>query len=134
MAGETNDQANSASGTPVPPRSPKERAVVWGGILVLLGIMAVQAFAWVNFSRTKAPLQKAVSDSDDSEHVVTEEMVKGWIRGTPALETGTPESALELPSAKRMDTYTWKGIVRDYQLKIFYGLGTNPEVVEIRTN
>lgn len=115
-------------------RSPVERAVVWGFILVVVGLVIIQGNAYLNFRNTNVPLQAAVKKSDDSEQAATESMVKALVRGTPAYETGAPEDAMDLPSAKRMDTYTWKALLRDYSLRVYYGAGDNPEVVETRTN
>jgi len=115
---------------PKKPRSPVERAVVWGGIAILLGLLAIQANAFMSFSQTKKPLLAAVRESDDTDKVVTEEMVKGMIQGNPAHETGAPEGISDV-SAKRMDTYTWKGLFRSYAIKVFYGVGEPAEVVSV---
>ena len=113
------------------PRSPVERAIVWGGILIMLGIAGVQGYAYLNYSQTIKPIQAAVKESDDTEKVVTEEMVKGWVKGQPQYETSAPDGTQEMLNAKRMDVYTWKGVFRSYVLKVFYGVGDNPEVVSM---
>lgn len=115
---------------PKKPRSPVERALVWGGIAILLVMLAIQANACLRFSQTKNPLLAAVKESDDTDKVVTEEMVKAMIQGKPAHETGAPEGNLDV-SAKRMDTYTWKGIFFSYAIKVYYGVGEPAEVVSI---
>jgi hypothetical protein len=129
-----NDEASDKTPPAAKPRSPVERALVWGFILIALGLVAIQANAYMSFRNTNVPLQKAVQQSDDSEHSTTESMVKELIKGSPAYETGPPEDAGELPSAVRMDTYTWKGLLRSYSIRVYYGVGDNPEVVETRTN
>lgn len=127
-------------------RSPIERAVVWGGIAILLVVAGMQFLAWNGFRRTLKPLQAAMQKADESEETVTEAHVKEMLRGNPTRQESGPRSdsvkignadedadtgdstaapdASELAAsgASRIDTYTWKGLFRSYVLRVYYGI------------
>lgn len=92
------------------PRSPKERLVVWGGIGLLLVLVAVQAQARFGYEKSREKLQTALnhdlgnntffSIKDVDQHIV------GWARRDET-EPGKV-------------TYTWSGLGRSYGLTLKY--------------
>lgn len=120
-----SDQEPAVAPVAKKPRSTVERVIVQGGILLLLLMAVVQYLAYRNFAKTRSPLQAAVKESDDSDAVVTEEMVGKMVHGSPHYVKGEP-------GPSRVDTYTWNGLLKNYVLHVRYSVNP-PEVVGIET-
>lgn len=146
MSDNAASQPSAATGA-APQRSPVEKAIVRGLILVMLIVVGLQGFAWWGFSRTTSPVLAALKAADDGDDELNESEVKPMIKGSPAYArwskkdgvwtqqegaTLTEEQAA-LPSvhdtASRLDSYTWKGLLKSYTIRLYYGVGDDPVVI-----
>ncbi|TWT55290.1 hypothetical protein KOR42_29170 [Thalassoglobus neptunius] len=91
-------KANSKS------RSPVERIVVWGGILLLLALVATEGYARYSYTtsleKLRSELQK--DEAGDREPLTVEE-AKSLIVGSPAEST----------AGNRM-TFQFRGLIKDF--------------------
>lgn len=119
-----NTASATAAKTAKKPRSPVERIVVWGGILVMLVLLGWQYYAKSCFQQTSdrlnAALAKADTDDDakDAERLY-DGTVKKLLVGNPKL-TESNEKTGKMGVSK-IDTYTWSGPFKPYSLEITFG-------------
>jgi hypothetical protein len=113
-------------------------AVVWG---VRAAVSAVAALllglAWheyqvkQDFSSTNETWQKALRSKGENDDLTKSEFSRLAVKGSPTVtsDNAGPNSI----SATTVDTYTWKGRIRTYAVKVYFGLGNDPpvELVEV---
>lgn len=145
MADNVPNQSSASSGAPQ--RSPVEKFLVRGVILVMLVVVGRQGMAWWGFSQTTSPLLAAVKAADDGNDELTAKEVEPMIKGSPIYAKWTKkdgkwtqqegatinEEEAMLPSvhdtASRLDSYTWKGWLKSYTIRLYYGVGDDPVVI-----
>lgn len=96
-------------------RSPVERIVVWGGIVVLLGLAAYQARARVGYTMTLSALQDRLEEDEgsDAKQLLLKDLdsyVVGWPSRTQE-EPTTHKGTIEL---------TWPGLSASYGIVVGY--------------
>jgi hypothetical protein len=109
----------SAPATPSPakkPRSPAERVIVWGGIILLLGLVAVQAHARFGYEMTLKNLQARVANDDDG----SESGNPLYVTDLPGLLVGFPTSSVSEEGRWRTVTYSWQGLGKSYTIRMPY--------------
>ena len=137
---------SSSSGAPAAkakkPRSPVERAVVWGGILVMAALVGYQYYEFRAFRQSADSLWAALKESDtdaDKQDAVRlyEKTVKTMLTGNPKLtESKTFDND---PKLSKTDKYAWAGPFKAYTLELQFGkAGTTerdaPEVLNLIEN
>jgi hypothetical protein len=127
------DPANSAPTVPPPaknPRSPVERAVVWGVILIGLVVLMVELRATYSLAADRDALLAAIDRSPTS---VTESEAEKLITRYSQRESQSGLHANVL-AASRVDTYKYGGLLKKRVLYVYYGLkrrGHEQDVLEV---
>lgn len=103
------------------PRSPVERIIVWGAIIVLLGVVAVEARARKGYEWTLNALQKQLAKDEgaDAEPLLVKDIDKyvvGWPRRTESEE-----------GSYHKITLTWGGLFRSHGIDLTYDSRDNGE-------
>ncbi|MDB5345610.1 MAG: hypothetical protein JWP89_3987 [Schlesneria sp.] len=104
---------------PTPKRSPLERALVWGGILVLLVVVGSELLAQRGYNSTLAGLEETF----DSGQTLAETELPGHIRGFAIRNE-------EKKNEVRTLTMTWPSLFRTYKLRLPIATGDILCVVE----
>lgn len=105
------------------------RGVVFGGLAIML-VLALQEFqtkqaamgttdAWLAAMKAK-PVDADLTKSEFSRIAV---------QGRPTIVSGPAET--NSFHAKTVETYTWSGVFRRYEAKVYLGLGTDPTIEAI---
>ena len=101
--------------TPTPPfkkpRSPVERVIVWGGIAIMLGILAFEARQKYSYDPTVSQLRKLLSDETETYLKLSE--VRPLIAGSPS-ESRTP---YERKAYHKIDL-KWPSLFKDYRVQL----------------
>jgi len=107
--------ANAVSQTPTPsgkkPRNPVERVIVWGGIAVMLGVVAYEAVHKYAYDSTVSRMRKMVSD--DTEKYMKLSEVRALIAGLPT-EVKSPH---ERKAYNKLD-FKWPSMFKDYRVQL----------------
>jgi hypothetical protein len=107
MSSDPTPTASSAdSRSPAPPkkRNPIERIIVWGLIVVLVGVSAREAVARFGYTNSLNSLQVALEGDEDGDTLMLEQV--------PAHLSGGPRQ--ENNDARRVVSYHWSGLLKDY--------------------
>ena len=114
---------NSNEGQPVKKRSSMERAVVWGGILILLAVLAFEAMSSNQYNTTLKGLEVAVqSKNDDFVHVgIPASDLAKFIKGSPIRTEESSEVLLArdplLKGQKRV-LFQWPSLFKLYKIAV----------------
>ncbi len=105
------------------------RGVVFGGLAILL-VLALQEFqtkqaATGTIDAWRATMKAKAVDADFTKS----EFGKIAVQGRPTIVSGP--AGTNPYSAKTVETYTWSGIFRRYEVKVYIGLGTDPTIEAI---
>ena len=107
--------ANSVSQTPTPsgkkPRNPVERVIVWGGIAVMLGVVAYEGVHKYGYDSTVSRMRKMVSE--DTEKYMKLSEVRALIAGSPT-EVKSPH---ERKAYSKLD-FKWPSMFKDYRVQL----------------
>ncbi|MEK6259684.1 MAG: hypothetical protein AABP62_13790 [Planctomycetota bacterium] len=105
------------------------RGVVFGGLAVLL-VPALQEFQTKRAATGTAEAWRAAMKAKPVDSELTKsEFGKVPVQGRPAMVSGPAET--NSLAAKTVETYTWSGVFRQYVVKVYFGLGTDPTVEAI---
>jgi hypothetical protein len=101
-----------------------ERVIVWGVIAGLMVVLGLQWRAHDGFSKTRDAIQTAIKVAEESPGV---EQRSVSINDVPAMIHGNPHRATEpidIPFHPEMkvDTYTWRGVLKPYTLRLYFGV------------
>jgi hypothetical protein len=111
------------------PRSAVERAIVWGGIGILLIVAGIQGMAAYGFSMSSGPILAAVEKANESSDELSlneaEQMMAGIWRKTPIQQNGSD----------RFIVYSWSGVYQSYTITLTVGADeSNPSVMGCELN
>ena len=129
---------NSKKKTKAKPEPSINPAVVWGVRAVISVVAAVLlGLGWheyqvkQDFSSTNETWQKALRSKGENADLNKSEFSGLPVKGSPSVtsDKAGPNSL----AAATVDTYTWKGRIRTYAVKVYFGLGNDPpvELVEV---
>ena len=105
------------------------RGVVFGVLAVLL-VLALQEFQTKRAATGTAEGWRAAMKAKPVDAELTKsEFGKVVVQGRPTMVTGPAET--NSFAAKTVETYTWSGVFRQYVVKVYFGLGTDPTVEAI---
>ncbi len=99
-------------------RSPVERALVWGLILVLVLVVLFEFKAKRNFDNSLNALNEAFQDADQNNKFLTASQVDEIVSGHSSVNTDKLGANRFL--ADRQDTYTFKGLIKTHTIYIAY--------------
>jgi hypothetical protein len=106
------------------PRSPVERAVVWGGILILLILVGIE-FNWKRSHETAMnSLLEKVKQEETTEQSVKAADVKAIVGGkVPRVESVVGKRLAS--NAARVEIYSWPtlNVLSKRELYVYYGVG-----------
>lgn len=122
-------KADHAASPAKKPRSPVERAIVWGGILILAGVLAFEARQKSSYGSSIDRVKKAFAEQElvDKHYTLTD--VRQLIAGGPS-ETQSPHAN----KAWRRLEMKWPSLFKDYRMEfIMENDGENPLVITFST-
>jgi hypothetical protein len=105
------------------PRSPVERVIVWGGIIVLLLLVAVQAHARKGYEWTLEALQPLVDDDFEGAVPLAIADVEQHVVGFPSQS----ENVVSPTRTERV--YRWRGLRGSYGITLAYNPAADTSVV-----
>jgi type II secretory pathway pseudopilin PulG len=105
------------------------RGVVFGILGVLLIVALLDFQAKQSATKTAEAWRAALRDKGETADLTKSEMDKIPVSGSPSISKF--KSPTRSTHANEVDTYTWKGTIRTYVVKVSYGLGNDPTVEEI---
>jgi hypothetical protein len=128
------------AGTPAKKtRSPVERAVVWGGILLMVVLVGYQYYVNRCYRQTSDKLNVVLKEADTDADALNavrlyDTTVKKMLVGNPKLAESR-ETKMDWTTSK-VDTYTWSGPFKSYSLELHFGKAGSterdaPEVLNI---
>jgi hypothetical protein len=108
------------------PRSPVERIIVWGGILVLLVLVAAQARARMGYQMTVDALRERVmlDEGANPQSLLLKDIdqhIVGWPNRTEE----------KFGKTEQVVTLTWKGLLSTYGVDVRATQDTEPVVLEL---
>ena len=112
-----------------PRRSPVERVIVWGGIAILLVLLAIQGRARLGYAWTLSRLQSrlALDDGPEARPLYAKDvdpLVMGW----PLRTTEHVSERLDVVE------YSWHGLLSSYSISVHYDpTDAEPAVYEVLT-
>jgi hypothetical protein len=122
----------STSNTPEPEapvtvtkrRSPVERAIVWGGILVLLGVVSVEFVGSRAQQGALAKLTETMEAGLNNNKPLREAEVRSILGREPDSKEDVSELNLN-SNAKRVEIYRWFSLIpmKPRELYVYYGTG-----------
>lgn len=123
-----SDAAPETSAPQKPQRNPVERLVVWGLILVLLGVLAFEAKQQYAYGAALKSLQEAFKEDDaDSYHKLSD--VRKMMGGSPK-ETALPAKT----KLHRSLEFQWASLFKEYKLVLqTESIGDDPLVLSFMT-
>ncbi len=102
------------------------RGVVFGGLAILL-VLAVQEFQTKNAATGTAAAWRAAMKAKPVDAELTKsEFSRIVVQGRPTIVSGP--AGTNSFAAKTVETYTWSGVFRRYEAKVYFGLGADPTV------
>lgn len=104
-----------------PARSPVERVIVWGVIVLGLGLIGIEASSHLAHASALGKLQSRVKENSEKDVGITKKDVD-LIMGSqvPVSEKLNPMATSM--GASRVDIYTYKGLLRQRKLYVYYGI------------
>ena len=114
---------SASPGTGKKPRSPVERFIVWGGIVVLLLLVAVQAHARKGYELTLQALQPLVDDDYEGGVPLPIADIDSHVVGFPS------RSENELSATRTERVYRWRGLRGSYGITLEYNPSIDTPVV-----
>ncbi|MDZ4688757.1 MAG: hypothetical protein SH850_27095 [Planctomycetaceae bacterium] len=125
-----NDPPKPAAPTKKP-RSPGEKLVVWGGIVVLLLLAAVQAHARFGYEMSLKKLQARVASDDNG----TVDGAPLYLSDVPTYLVGWPSRKVEEERHWHAVTYSWVGLGKSYSIRMPYDTTeAKPVILSLETN
>ena len=115
------------------PGSKIERVLVRGGIAILLGIVAIEGWAYWQMYRAHSLLLAELRKAETTDHHLTPETVKSILGSRQPSLTRSVKLAT---GEERYDVYHFAGLLKTRELCVHYGVPgvkANPEVVEVTT-
>lgn len=125
-ASAANRSDSQGSAKAKPPRSPVERIIVWGGILVLLLLVAAQARARIGYQMTVDALRERVllDEGANPQSLLLKDIdqhIVGWPNRTEE----------KFGKTEHVVTLTWKGLLSTYGVDVRATQDTEPVVLEL---
>lgn len=132
----------SPSAKPAKPRSPVERMVVWGGICILLVMVAIEFTSRQAQSQALASLAKQIRAIEEPENDPQQEFIEhiGVKAADVKLAVGNRVPVVEdvagrhlTNGGKRLEVYSWFTLspVRKREMYVYYGAGDDADVVSV---
>jgi hypothetical protein len=120
----------TAAPAPKKPRSPLEKVVVRGGILLLLLLVAVQAHARFGYEMSLKKLQARIAEDEtnvDGKPLLVSEL--------PQCIVGWPCRTVEKDRHWERVTYSWRGLTQCFEIRMPYDSSDeHPAVMSLETN
>ncbi len=107
------------------------RAAIATVVVVLLGLAWHEYQVKQDFSSTNETWQNALRSKGENDDLTKSEFSRLPVKGSPSVtsDKAGPNSL----AATKVDTYTWKGRIRTYAVKVYFGMGKDPpvELIEV---
>jgi hypothetical protein len=133
---ETTNPAPAPVAIAKKPRNPVERAIVWGGIVVLLSLVGTELIGYWAQRTALATITKKLQAGDDVGAALKAADVKAIVGRNPVHVENVTEKNLSI-NAKRMEIYHWFTLspIQKRELYVYYGMGdeNDAEVINVTT-
>ena len=107
------------------------RAAIATVVVVLLGLAWHEYQVKQDFSSTNETWQNALRSKGENDDLTKSEFSRLPVKGSPSVtsDKAGPNSL----AATKVDTDTWKGRIRTYAVKVYFGMGKDPpvELIEV---
>ncbi len=133
MSAPSESQSAPVATPPAKPRSKVERMVVQGGIAILLCVLAIEGWAYLQMYRAHSLLLAELKKAETTDHHVTPDVVKSILGSR---EPGLSKSVKLATGEERYDVYHFAGLLKTRELCVHYGIPgvkSDPEMVEVTT-
>lgn len=104
-----------------PARSPVERVIVWGVIVLGLGIIGVEASSHLAHASALGKLQSRVKQNSETDIGMTKKDVDQILGPQVPISEKLNPMATSM-GASRVDIYTYKGLLKERKLYVYYGI------------
>ncbi|QDU43895.1 hypothetical protein Mal52_23720 [Symmachiella dynata] len=101
-------------------RSPVEMAIIWGGILILVGLAFYEFRARSTYNSNYQAVMDAFQAAEESGESLTDEEVAKLVTGHSSHEKNNKIGPNKL-LAERMDRYEFKGLIQNREIYVYYG-------------
>ena len=115
----TNSRSRKKSGSSNS-RSPVEKVIIWGGILILVGLAFYEFKARSTYSSNYQAVMDAFQDAEENGESLTDEAVAKLVTGHSIHEKNNKIGPNKL-LAERMDRYEFKGLIQNREIYVYYG-------------
>lgn len=105
------------------------RAVVAVVAIVLLGLAWQEFQVKQAFTATNNAWQTALRSKGENDDLTKTEFSRIPVTGNPAVTT--EKAGANSFAAVSVETYSWKGRLRSYAVKVYFGLGNDPAVEQV---
>ncbi len=109
-------------------RSPLERAVVWGGIGILLLVVVIEASAQRQFTSLYTQIDSELKKSLQTGNSVPEENIRAILKGRQPDATKTVK---QIPGEERYEVYYFKGLLKRRVFCIRFEKATDTAPVQV---
>jgi len=105
------------------------RGVVFGvlGLLLILALLDFQAKQAA--TGTATTWREAIEKKDETSDLHKSEFEKIPVKGSPSMTSAKAEA--NSYAAITVNTYTWKGTLRSYVVKVYIGMGSDPSIEHV---
>lgn len=115
-----------------PPRSPVERALVWGFIGIMGIVVLLEGMSFLGFRRAHSGMLAELQKAEATDYRVTAAKVKEIVGDR------TPDISKKVKAVvgeEQYDVYIYKGLLKERPLCVHYSIadasGEEPEVIEV---
>lgn len=140
----TESQPSAPSVKPAAkPRNPVEKALVRGFIGVMLIVVCIEGYSWLQWQRTMAPLLERIRRMENGADVppLVENDIKAAVGSKPVARSEQLTEVTNGYGASRVDVYSWFTIspVKAREMHVYYRNPnrldkSGPEVVAVQTD
>jgi hypothetical protein len=110
-------------------RSPVEMAIIWGGILILVGLAFYEFKARSAYNSSFQAVMAAFQDAEEGGKSLTDAEVAKLVTGHSIHEKNDKIGANKL-LADRMDRYEFKGLIQNREIYVYYGAHGEDGIVD----
>jgi hypothetical protein len=105
------------------------RGAVFGVLAILLVLALLDYQTKQAAAATATGWRDAVRSKDEMQELKKSEFKKLAVKGSPTITSFQSET--RSIDSNSIDTYSWKGIFRTYNVRVSFGLGNDPSVESI---
>jgi hypothetical protein len=110
---------STATARPKKPALPPSRIAFLIFVLAAVVVIALELRARWQFTGSYQAVQEELSKGEEDGRMLYRKDLDGFLRGSPVRET-----------QQGAETFTWRGVLRSYRMKVSYGVGEFVQAIE----